>query len=100
MTTTADELREQVRRRYAEAARAASAGGCGCTDSGGCCGSVSCEGEAESFGEMLYDAFAGHKVPTWETLRSRLEVAVRVPDLSTEFSHPTGEVLRHLRGQH
>ena len=70
MTTTADELREQVRRRYAEAARAASAGGCGCTDSGGCCGSVSCEGEAESFGEMLYDAGQRGELPDAAKLAS------------------------------
>jgi SAM-dependent methyltransferase len=38
MTTTADELREQVRARYAESARAVTdaADGCGC-GSGGCC---------------------------------------------------------------
>jgi SAM-dependent methyltransferase len=38
MTTTADELREEVRRRYAESARAVSgrAGSCGC-GSGSCC---------------------------------------------------------------
>ena len=31
---TADALREQVRTRYAEAARAAERGGCGCNDDG------------------------------------------------------------------
>ena len=38
MSTTAEELREEVRRRYAESARAVteSAGGCGC-GSGSCC---------------------------------------------------------------
>jgi arsenite methyltransferase len=55
VTTTADELREQVRRRYAEAAVAAELGGCGCTDDGGCCGNVACDGEAASFGEALYE---------------------------------------------
>ena len=54
MTTSADELRDEVRRRYAEAALAAGSGGCGCTDSGGCCGNVSCDGESEAFGETLY----------------------------------------------
>ena len=52
MSTTAEELRERVRERYAQAAQAAEAGGCGCGD-GGCCGS----GEAaasEDFGESLY----------------------------------------------
>jgi arsenite methyltransferase len=56
VTTTADELREQVRRRYAEAAVAAELGGCGCTEDGGCCGNVACDGEAASFGEALYEA--------------------------------------------
>jgi ubiquinone/menaquinone biosynthesis C-methylase UbiE len=62
-TTTADELREEVRRRYAEAAQAAAGGGCGCTDSGGCCGNVSCEGDAQSFGEALYDAGERDELP-------------------------------------
>ena len=53
MTTTADALRDEVRRRYAAAAELASAGGCGCTDSGGCCGNVSCEGGDATFGEAL-----------------------------------------------
>jgi SAM-dependent methyltransferase len=49
MSATADELREQVRRRYAESARAVIEGtGCG---SGSCC-----EGDAVKFGEALYDA--------------------------------------------
>ncbi len=43
------DLREQVRERYAEAARAhADAGGCGCGD-GGCCGD-----STTSFGSRLY----------------------------------------------
>ena len=37
MATTANEVREEVRRRYAEAARSVIEGsGCGC-GSGGCC---------------------------------------------------------------
>jgi SAM-dependent methyltransferase len=52
--STADVLREQVRERYALAANAASTGGCGCTDSGGCCGNVACDGDEGSFGETLY----------------------------------------------
>jgi len=55
VTTTADELREHVRRRYAEAAVAAELGGCGCTEDGGCCGNVASDGEAASFGEALYE---------------------------------------------
>jgi arsenite methyltransferase len=51
-----DTLREQVRDRYALAAVAASTGGCGCNDDGGCCGNVACDGGEEAFGESLYDA--------------------------------------------
>jgi SAM-dependent methyltransferase len=53
---TTETLREQVRQRYAEAANAAAAGGCGCKDDGGCCGNVACEGDEGVFGEGLYDA--------------------------------------------
>jgi len=70
MTTTADELREQVRRRYAEAALAADAGGCGCTDSGGCCGNVSCDGEEAAFGEALYDVKQRQELPDAAVLAS------------------------------
>jgi arsenite methyltransferase len=52
--STPDLLREQVRERYALAAVAADSGGCGCTESGGCCGNVACEGGDASFGEALY----------------------------------------------
>jgi arsenite methyltransferase len=51
-----DTLREQVRERYAHAAVAASTGGCGCNEDGGCCGNVACDGSEEAFGEGLYDA--------------------------------------------
>jgi SAM-dependent methyltransferase len=70
MTTTADELREQVRRRYAEAATAARAGGCGCTDDGGCCGNAACDGEDGAFGEALYDAEQRGELPRAATLAS------------------------------
>ena len=52
MMMTADELREQVRRRYAESAQAVSesAQGCGC-GSGACCAD---EGHSTAFGEVLY----------------------------------------------
>ncbi|MFN8186675.1 MAG: arsenite methyltransferase [Gaiellales bacterium] len=51
MRTAPDELREEVRRHYAEMARAvAGQGGCG---SGLCCGDLS---EPASFGEALYDS--------------------------------------------
>ena len=68
MSTTADELREEVRRRYAESARAVTegSGSCGC-GSGSCC-----EGEEESarFGEALYDAEQRGELPEAATLAS------------------------------
>jgi len=70
MTTTAEELREQVRHRYAEAARAAEGGGCGCTEGGGCCGNVSCDAETKSFGETLYSLEARAALPPAATLAS------------------------------
>jgi arsenite methyltransferase len=70
MTTTPDELREEVRRRYAEAAVAAEADGCGCTDSGGCCGNVACDGEAASFGESLYSLEERQVLPRTAALAS------------------------------
>ena len=59
MSTTTDELRAQVERRYAEAAREAAAG------SGGGCGSGSCCGAAESadFGEVLYSGEQRSELP-------------------------------------
>jgi arsenite methyltransferase len=62
MTTTADELRERVRERYAEAALAVTDGqGCG---SGSCC-----EGEA-AFGEVLYDTEQRGELPDAAALAS------------------------------
>jgi SAM-dependent methyltransferase len=58
MATTADGLRDEVRRRYAESAKAVTEGsaGCGC-GSGHCCddSQASAVGSA-TFGEVLYDA--------------------------------------------
>jgi arsenite methyltransferase len=68
--STADLLREQVRERYAQAAAAAERGGCGCTESGGCCGNVSCEGDAASFGEALYTAEQRGELPDAAALAS------------------------------
>ena len=69
MATTADELREEVRRRYAESARAVTEAseGCGC-GSGSCCA----EGEtAEAgFGEALYDAEQRGELPEAAVLAS------------------------------
>jgi SAM-dependent methyltransferase len=65
-TETAESLREQVRQRYAEAARAAEGGGgCGC-GSGSCC-----EGEeAGDFGEALYSAEQRGELPDVAVLAS------------------------------
>jgi arsenite methyltransferase len=54
MTTTADELREEVRRRYAEAARMLleDQDGCGC-GSGGCCSGSKVD--VDRLGAALYD---------------------------------------------
>jgi arsenite methyltransferase len=70
MTETAEELREEVRRRYAEAARSAERGGCGCNDDGGCCGNVSCDGEDGSFGQTLYSIGQLGELPNAATLAS------------------------------
>src|SRR5207244_11176100 len=68
-TTTSDELREKVRRRYAQSARAVSEGttGSGC-GGGSCCADQS---EAETFGEALYDAEERSELPETATLASR-----------------------------
>jgi arsenite methyltransferase len=69
MTTTADELREEVRRRYAESARAVTEGtdGCGC-GSGSCCADGG--SDATKFGEALYDAEQRDQLPEAATLAS------------------------------
>src|SRR5207247_5834144 len=69
MSTTADELREQVRRRYAESARAVTEGsdGCGC-GSGSCCADG--ETDAARFGEALYDAVQRGELPNTAVLAS------------------------------
>jgi arsenite methyltransferase len=69
MTTTADELREDVRRRYAESARAVTKGDgdCGC-GSGSCC--VDGESDASKFGEALYGAEQRGELPETATLAS------------------------------
>jgi arsenite methyltransferase len=68
-TTSADSLREEVRRRYAEAAQSVSEGsdsGCGC-GSGSCC-----EGESAStdFGESLYSLEQRGELPDATALAS------------------------------
>ena len=66
MSTTSDELREEVRRRYAESALAVStgSGSCGC-GSGSCC-----EGDETMFGETLYDAEQRAELPEAAALAS------------------------------
>jgi arsenite methyltransferase len=62
--TTADELREQVRQRYAESARAVTKGS-------GCCDSSCCQGDAEGgFGEALYDLEQRVELPDAAALAS------------------------------
>jgi arsenite methyltransferase len=69
MSTTADELREEVRRRYAESARAVAdkEADCGC-GSGSCCSTG--HGDGESFGEVLYDAEQRGQLPEAAVLAS------------------------------
>jgi len=66
MSTTADELREEVRRRYAESARAVTeASGCG---GGSCCAGD--EADASTIGEALYDAEQRGELPDAAVLAS------------------------------
>ena len=69
MTTTADELREEVRRRYAESALrlTGESDGCGC-GSGSCCGHN--DTEVAKFGEALYDAEQRGELPDAAVLAS------------------------------
>jgi SAM-dependent methyltransferase len=63
-TTTADELREQVRQRYAESARAVTKGS-------GCCDSSCCQGDTDArFGEALYDLEQRGELPDAAALAS------------------------------
>ena len=66
-TTSAEDLREEVRRRYAESARAVTEGSsCGC-GSGSCCDG---ESDAATFGEALYDAAQLGELPETAALAS------------------------------
>jgi SAM-dependent methyltransferase len=69
MSTTADELREEVRRRYAESARAVTgeSGGCGC-GSGECCTEAGVDGPG--FVEAFYDAEQRAELPDAAVLAS------------------------------
>ena len=69
MATTAEGLREQVRRRYAESARVVSEG----TGTAGCGGGSCCAdggSDASLFGEALYDAEQRGELPETATLAS------------------------------
>jgi SAM-dependent methyltransferase len=80
MSIEADALREQVRERYAEAARAAPAGGsCGCgstcctdgTRAEGCCGDECCGGGTPGdFGQALYSVEERGELPETAALAS------------------------------
>src|SRR5215218_3774805 len=67
-TTTTDEVREEVRRRYAESALAVieQRSGCGCGCSEGPC----CEPESADFGESLYDGEQRAELPDEAALAS------------------------------
>ncbi len=66
MATSAEELREQVRRRYADSARSVSEGAKGSCGSGSCCA----DEEGAVFGEALYDADVRGELPETATLAS------------------------------
>jgi len=68
VSTTAEELRERVRERYAQAAQAAETGGCGCGD-GDCCGSSEA-GASKGFGESLYTDEQRDELPDAAALAS------------------------------
>ena len=68
-TTSAEELREEVRRRYAESARTVSEGsGCGC-GSGSCCTDERATAEVK-LGELLYDNEQRGELPDAAVLAS------------------------------
>jgi SAM-dependent methyltransferase len=66
MGTTAEELREQVRQRYAESARVVSEGSGSASCGGGSC----CADDASLFGGALYDAEQRGELPETATLAS------------------------------
>jgi ubiquinone/menaquinone biosynthesis C-methylase UbiE len=67
MTTTADELREEVRRRYAASALAVTKGEAGSCGGGSCCAD---EPDDARFGELLYDAEQRGELPNTAVLAS------------------------------
>jgi ubiquinone/menaquinone biosynthesis C-methylase UbiE len=73
MATSANELREEVRRRYAESAKAVTgeSEGCGC-GSGSCCAdeSIASAVGSQKFGEVLYEAEQRGQLPDAAVLAS------------------------------
>ena len=70
MSTTADELREEVRRRYAESARAVTNASTG-YGGGSCCSDESASGATQAqFGDALYDAEQRDELPDAAVLAS------------------------------
>jgi arsenite methyltransferase len=67
VTQTADELREEVRRRYAASAQAVTEGAAGSCGSGSCCGD---DTNPPRFGEALYDGEQRGELPEAATLAS------------------------------
>jgi arsenite methyltransferase len=67
MTSSADELREEVRSKYAESALAVTEGAKGSCGSGSCCGG---EAPEVDFGSALYDAEQRGELPETATLAS------------------------------
>jgi arsenite methyltransferase len=68
MSTTNDELREEVRRSYAESAKAVQGGSAGsCCSSSSCCGGAS---EGDQWGRSLYDAEQHGELPDAAVLAS------------------------------
>jgi SAM-dependent methyltransferase len=72
MATTTDELRDEVRRRYAESARAVTDGsaGCGCGEGACCDDSTASAVGSGKFGEVLYDAEQRGELPDTAVLAS------------------------------
>ena len=67
MSTTAEELREEVRRRYAESALAVTGGETGSCGDGSCCADPETE---TTFGEALYDPEQRDELPDTAVLAS------------------------------
>jgi SAM-dependent methyltransferase len=72
--TVDDDIREQVRERYARAALAVveTGSGCGCGSGAGCCGDADacCSGTDATFGEALYDEAERSALPDAAVLAS------------------------------